>query len=104
MSMRMCASIGRGGQQRPQLAGDRVRLAAELAPGDAHHAVAHGLEGAIAGSVALERLARGVDREAVELDDQALLRPGRGGLLRAEGPVSWRAGGATGGEGRGGGP
>src|SRR4051794_41773686 len=96
MSMRMCASIGRGGQQRPQLAGDRVRLAAELAPGDAHHAVAHGLEGAIAGSVALERLARGVDREAVELDDQALLRPGRGRLVRAERPGRSRAGRAWG--------
>ena len=47
----------------------------QLAPGDSDDAPARGLEAAIPGAVLLERVVRVVRGAAVELDDDALLRP-----------------------------
>jgi hypothetical protein len=79
-------------EEGAELGGDRVRLGVELAPGDPDDAVAHGLEMAVTGAVALERLAGGVDRVAVELDDEAFGGPDGVGLVGPEGRVRPRAG------------
>src|SRR3954447_5427447 len=83
----------RGGvaQHRAELLRKGVGVAAELAPGDADHAVAGVDEGAVTRAVLLEGLARSVDSVAVELDDQALLGPEGVGLVWAEGVVHLRA-------------
>jgi hypothetical protein len=47
----------------------------ELEPRDPDDAVAGDLQRAVAGAIGLVRLARAVDREPVELDDEARLRP-----------------------------
>lgn len=54
---------------------DRERLALELAPRHAHHLDPSGLQPRVAGPVALKGRARGVKREAVDLDDERGLRP-----------------------------
>src|SRR4051812_27843310 len=84
----------RRGEQRAELVRDRAGVVAQLAPGDADDAVAGERELAVASAVALERLARGVDGIAVELDDEALGRPQGVRVVRAEGLVhlgAWEA-------------
>jgi hypothetical protein len=80
-------------QERLQIGRDLAGGVVELAPGDADHAPAGGLERAVTGAVALEAAARGVGGEAVELDDEAVARPcevnlDRGGAAAAR---AWRS-------------
>jgi hypothetical protein len=64
-------------EERREFGGECLRLLGELAPGDAGDAVAGEEERAVAGAILLEGAARAVGGEAVELDDEALLRPRR---------------------------
>jgi hypothetical protein len=63
----------------------------DLAPGEAHDAVAGGLQGSVAGPVALERLAGGVVGVAVDLDDQPLVGPEQVDLIALHADVGVRA-------------
>ena len=54
---------------------ERARRVVQLPPGDPDHAPARGLEAAVADAVVLEGVRDGVKGAAVELDEEALLRP-----------------------------
>src|SRR3954447_6280056 len=71
-------------EDRAELVGQGVRLRRELAPGDAHDPVARESQLPISRAVALEGLSRRVDGVAVQLDDDALVRPEGVGLVWAE--------------------
>jgi hypothetical protein len=74
-----------------QLGGQAFGVGRELAPGDAEDAVAVGLEVAVSGAIFFERFAGGVDRVAVELDDQALGGPEGVGVVGPAGLVRFRS-------------
>src|SRR3954447_1423025 len=71
-------------EDRAELVGQGVRLRRELAPGDAHDPVAPESQLPISRAVALEGLSPRVDGVAVQLDDDALVRPEGVGLVWAE--------------------
>jgi hypothetical protein len=62
-------------EHRADLVRDGVGVVVELAPGDADHPPAGGLEAPVAGAVFLERLAGAVAGVAVELDDEVVVGP-----------------------------
>jgi hypothetical protein len=64
----------------------------DLAPGDADHAKAERRELCVPAAITLERRPRGVEPEAVHLDDQSLLPPREVDLVAAEADVHLRGG------------